>query len=70
MSTFVVTLIVTVILAALALVGLCIGLILTGKPKIKRGSCGYDPTKKRDPSCGKNVKCPLCEEDPDDRKDR
>ena len=65
MSSLVTTIVITVILVLLAVGGLSIGLILTGKPKITRGTCGWNPKKKRDETCGKKIKCPLCEEDPD-----
>ncbi len=66
MSSLVTTIIITVILVLLAVAGLSIGLILTGKPKITRGTCGWDPKKKKDAACGKKIKCPLCEEDDDE----
>lgn len=48
-----------VIGAALACLG--IGLLLTGKPKIKPGACGRDPHKMREENCGTQVSCQLCE---------
>lgn len=48
-----------VIVAALACLG--IGLLLTGKPKIKPGACGRDPHKTREEGCGTEVSCQLCD---------
>ncbi|CDR33676.1 hypothetical protein [Criblamydia sequanensis] len=46
-------------LIALALIG--ISLLLTGKLKIKPGSCGRDPTKNRNNNCGSASHCVLCD---------
>ncbi len=61
MSTFVTTLVIAVLVTMLALFGLGIGWILTGKSRIRRGACGMDPTKPRDGSCGKKIQCGLCD---------
>ena len=68
MSTLVTTIVIAAIVLVLAGGGLAIGLILTGKPKL-RGSCGWDPSKKRSESCGKKIKCPLCENEGKKEKD-
>jgi hypothetical protein len=47
------------IIIALLLIGL--SWLLTGKQKIKGGTCGRDPTKKQDKSCGTKVDCQLCD---------
>jgi hypothetical protein len=60
MSSLLVTIIISVVLVLLAVAGLSIGLILTGKPKITRGTCGWNPKKERTEDCGKKIKCPLC----------
>jgi len=60
MSSFAVTLIITIVLVGLAIAGLAIGLILTGKSKLRRGSCGLDPTKLRDNECDKEKSCNVC----------
>ncbi|MCB1112105.1 MAG: hypothetical protein H7A37_08035 [Chlamydiales bacterium] len=45
---------------ALALLGL--GWLVTGKKKLRGGTCGRDPTKKQDdPSC--QSRCELCDKD-------
>ncbi len=54
------TIVIAAIVVLLAVAGLAIGLILTGKSKLRMGSCGWDPNKKRDDSCGKKIQCPLC----------
>lgn len=67
MSLFTLTFLLAFILVILALMGLGIGWMITGKSKIRGGTCGRDPTKKKDPSCGENKSCGLCEDD-DDKK--
>lgn len=59
MTPFVMTLLASLAVFGLCLMGLAIGLILTGKPRIVRGTCGYDPTKKPG-SCGSQKKCSIC----------
>ena len=54
------TIVITAIVILLAVAGLAIGLILTGKSKLRVGRCGWDPNKKRDTNCGKKIQCPLC----------
>lgn len=47
------------IVAALALLG--IGWLITGRQKIKGGTCGRDPTRKQDKKCGgPDLSCPTC----------
>jgi len=50
------TFVIALILVILSITGLSIGLILTGKPKLKKG-CGKSPEKKE---CEKS-KCGICE---------
>lgn len=69
MSSFLVTVILTVILVALAIVGLSIGLILTGKSRIRGGSCGMIPGKKRDASCDDQPSCGLCGKGEEEKKE-
>jgi hypothetical protein len=57
------TIILSIIIVALCLVGLSIGLILTGKPKLKKG-CGKLP---KDPGCDKES-CDICS--PKDKKSK
>ena len=58
MSVFITLLMLTFILILLAVLGLAIGWFLTGKV-IKKGSCGYDPTKKKG-DCEQNKGCSVC----------
>ncbi len=67
MSGFVLTLIISVILVLLAVGGLCIGLIITGKTHIVRGACGRAPSTRRDEHCGKEVQCTLCESNKEEK---
>jgi hypothetical protein len=57
------TIVAAIIFMGLCFTGLAIGLLITGKPKIIRGTCGYDPTKKRDGSCVNQGKCSVCSKD-------
>jgi hypothetical protein len=63
MSGLVPTVIIASILFLLAAAGLAIGLLLTGKARLVRGTCGRVPNARRDKHCGKEVKCMLCERD-------
>lgn len=68
MSTLLLTLTIAFVIVMLALAGLAIGWLLTGKSIIRPGACGRDPTKKRDDkSCGTNT-CSLCEKQDDDKR--
>lgn len=51
------TIIAAVILMGLVIAGLAIGLILTGKSRLKRG-CGLSPKKKKDDESDSS--CPIC----------
>lgn len=69
MSTLTLTLIIAFVLVVIALAGLAIGWLLTGKSIIRAGACGRDPTKKQDDkSCGTNTTCSLCEKQDDKKK--
>lgn len=48
-----------VIICAIAL--LCISWLITGKQKLKAGSCGKNPDQKKDKQCGTNIQCQLCD---------
>lgn len=57
-----ITFLITFILVVLAIAALSIGWLITGKPRIVRGSCGLDPQRRRDDNhCGKDIRCDLCE---------
>jgi hypothetical protein len=60
MSQTLLTIVLTFVLVLLALAGLGIGKILTGKNRLRK-MCGHTPNKKKGPKCGKDVTCPLCE---------
>jgi len=55
MDNLLFTIIAAIILMGLVITGLAIGLILTGKSRLKRG-CGLSPKKKKDD----DTSCPLC----------
>lgn len=64
MGTFTSTLLFAFILVIIAFFLLGLGWLVTGKPKIRAGMCGKDPTKKReDNNCGDSIQCNLCEKD-------
>lgn len=58
MPNLFVTLVIAFVLIVLAIASLAIGWLITGKTKIERGSCGRDPTQKRDENC--RTPCELC----------
>lgn len=60
MSTLITTIILALIIVIICLGFLGLGALLTGKSKIKLGSCGRDPTKK---DCGEKKSCGVCEDD-------
>jgi hypothetical protein len=63
------TLILAFIIIAIAIALLAISWIVTGKSTIRGGSCGRDPSKKKDSDeCGTDVSCSLCHKPEDDRK--
>lgn len=61
MPTLWLTFILAFVISLLALIGMAISYLLTGKDRmVKR--CGYTPKTAKDPKrCGKDVTCPLCE---------
>jgi hypothetical protein len=60
MSELLFTIIAAAVLIALALVGLAISLILTGKSRLTRGTCGWNPRDKKNKDCGTQTTCSLC----------
>lgn len=58
---FTLTLLIAFIVTMVAACLLGLGLILTGKSKVKLGSCGRDPNKKQNDDCGTDVSCTLCD---------
>lgn len=67
MSNLFFTLILAFVLIVIAIAGLAIGWLITGKTKIERGACGRDPTKKRDESCATTGTCDLCAPEKDQK---
>jgi len=61
MDNLILTIIAAIILMGLVIAGLAIGLILTGKQRLKRG-CGMSPDKKKKGDSS----CPMCGEKKDD----
>lgn len=61
MDKFLETFSITVVLVILALLMIGLSWVLTGKQKVKGGTCGRDPTKDKDKSCGTKASCTLCE---------
>ena len=45
MTTFLYTILFAIILIILGLLALGIGWLITGRQKLKRGTCGYDPNQ-------------------------
>lgn len=69
MSTLILTLILSFVIVLLALFSLAIGWVITGKQKIKGGTCGRVP-KKRDEveGCGTDISCDLCSGKKEEKK--
>jgi hypothetical protein len=61
MSNLFLTLVIAFVLIVIAIACLATGWLITGKTKIERGSCGRDPTKKKDANCETTQSCDLCE---------
>ena len=59
MSSLLSTFMIAFALLLLAAAGLGIGMILTGKNKLRR-MCGRTPQQQKTKKCGKDVTCPLC----------
>lgn len=68
MSTLALTIIIACVLVLLAVAGLGISWLLTGKSSLKPGACGRAPTKKRDSQCGTDVSCGLCGKESEEKK--
>lgn len=60
MSHLFLTILLASIFLAICLTGMAISFLLTGKNKLIRGTCGYDPTKKQNRHCNKKNRCSLC----------
>ena len=69
MSAIAITALIAFFVIGCALACLGVGLLLTGKSKIKPGACGRDPNKVREESCGTSANCQLCEQHPEKPKD-
>lgn len=61
MPAVAITVLIAFFVIGVALLCLGVGLVLTGKSKIKPGACGRDPNKIREEDCGNHVSCQLCE---------
>ncbi|MDP1836702.1 MAG: hypothetical protein Q8K75_12355 [Chlamydiales bacterium] len=69
MSTFLTTAAIAAIIVVLAILLMAVGWLLTGKSKIIRGACGMDPKKRQESDCGSDIRCDLCEHNPEKKKD-
>ncbi|MFV0340160.1 MAG: hypothetical protein ACK5MA_05965 [Parachlamydiaceae bacterium] len=59
------TILLASVIVLLAILGLAIGWLITGKSKI-RGSCGRGANKDKDDSCGTSTTCEICRKDKKD----
>lgn len=66
MSQMLLTILLSIILVVLALAGLAIGYIITGKPRLTRGTCGWNPRQANGKRAKTDVKCGLCGAGPDE----
>ncbi|MEC7840028.1 MAG: hypothetical protein VX777_08320 [Chlamydiota bacterium] len=69
MDNFIETLIFASVLIIIALIFLGLGWLITGKQKIRGGTCGRDPTKERDGDCSTKSACQLCDKKPKSEKE-
>ena len=58
MTNLTITLLITFIIIALALLAMSIGYFAGNK--VLKKQCGTDPNKKQNEECGKNPNCELC----------
>lgn len=65
MSALALTILLATAIVILALLGLAIGWLITGKSKL-RGSCGRGPNTDKDGSCGTQNTCEICRKDKKD----
>lgn len=61
LSTFLGTFFIALILIVVALLMIGLSWLVTGKQKIKGGSCGRLPKKEKDETCGTKESCRLCQ---------
>jgi len=69
MSSLILTLTLAFVVTVIAILLLAISWLITGKSKIRGGTCGRDPTKKQpeDEDCGTKTSCQLCKKPDDDK---
>lgn len=60
MSTLFVTTGLAAIILLFAILGIGISWVITGKSRVKLGTCGRDPTKKKK-DCSEETSCSICE---------
>lgn len=65
MSVLPLTILLATGIVILALLGLAIGWLITGKSRL-RGSCGRGPKTDKDASCGTQNSCEICRKDKKD----
>lgn len=65
MSALPLTILLATVIVILALLGLGIGWLITGKSKL-RGSCGRGSNREKDGSCGTQNTCEICGKDKKD----
>jgi len=69
LENFLETLTFSVVFIVIAFVFLAIGWLITGKQKIRGGTCGRDPTKERDKNCATKSRCQLCDSNKKPKKE-
>lgn len=68
MNSLLPTVIIASVLVLAALFALSIGWVLTGKHKIKGGTCGQAPSKRKNESCGTEASCIICKNHEDNER--
>lgn len=67
MSNLALTLSIAFVLFSVAVAFLAIGWLITGKSRLRPGSCGRNPQMRRSDACEKEGSCALCEKNEDKR---
>jgi hypothetical protein len=64
MSSLLFTLAIAFVIVLISIGLLAIGWLISGRARIRAGTCGRDPTKKQDEKegCGTSASCQLCDQ--------
>ena len=64
MSPYLLTIAIAFVMMVVAMTCLACGWLFTGKPRLRHGACGRDPTKmSEDDECSTKSSCHICSDD-------